>query len=78
MPLLCEGIYFRTEDNTYEVEATYQLKYYILSALVSIDCILEPIDNMLIKFQNEVQYYRYYIDSLFHYLRLINDSIKKT
>lgn len=76
MPMLREGMYLRTEDYTYEVEATYQLGYYILSALVSIDCILEPIDNMLIKFQNEVQYYRYYVDSLFYYLGLINDRFR--
>lgn len=74
MPLLMKGLYSRSpEDYPYEVETTYQLKYYIRSALISIDCILEPDKTMMERFENKVQYYRYYLDSLFYFLGLIND-----
>lgn len=74
MPLLMNGLYSRSpEDYPYEVETTYQLKYYIRSALISIDCILEPDEAMIVRFENKVQYYRYYLDSLFYFLGLIND-----
>lgn len=73
MPIFLEGIYSKTEDYPYEVETTYQLKYYILAALVSINCILEPVENMIDKFENEIQFYRYYVDNLFYYLGLINE-----
>ena len=74
MPLFAKGCYFNSsEDYPYEVETTYQLKYYITSALISIECILEPIDVMASKFENIVQHYRYYVDSLFYFLGLIND-----
>lgn len=74
MPLFAKGCYFNSsEDYPYEVETTYQLKYYTTSALISIECILEPIDVMASKFEFIVQYYRYYVDSLFYFLGLIND-----
>lgn len=41
--------------------------------MISIECILEPIDVMASKFEYIVQYYRYYVDSLFYFLGLIND-----
>lgn len=74
MPLFAKGCYFNSsEDYPYEVETTYQLKYYITAALISIECILEPIDVIVSKFENVVQYYRYYVDNLFNFLGLIND-----
>lgn len=74
MPLVTEGFYFDSgEERPYEVETTYQLIYYISSALISIENILTPIEEMIGKFENRVQYYRYYVDSLFYFLGLIND-----
>ena len=51
MPLFAKGCYAKcNEDYPYEVETTYQLKYYISSALISIDCILEPDETMIGRF----------------------------
>ncbi len=69
MPLFAKCCYINSiEDYPYEVETTYQLKYYIPVALISIGCILEPIDVIIIKFENIVQYYRFYVDNLFYFL----------
>lgn len=73
MPLLSRGVYSKSEDYSYELETTYQLKYYISSALISIDCILELEDAMVNRFENKIRYYRYYVDNLFYFLGLIND-----
>lgn len=73
MPLLNKGCYIQCDDRPYEVETTYQLKYYISSALISIDCIQEPVEAMVPRFPNEIQYYRYYVDNMFYFLGLIND-----
>ena len=74
MPLVSRGFYIDSrEERPYEVETTYQLKYYVSSALISIDYILDPIEEMMRKFENKVQYYRYYVDGLFYFLGLIND-----
>lgn len=73
MPLVSRGFYIDSrEERPYEVETTYQLKYYVSSALISIDYILDPIEEMMRKFENKVQYYRYYVDGLFYFLGLIN------
>ena len=37
MPLAANGVFLKTADHTYEEEATYQLKYLIRSALISLD-----------------------------------------
>lgn len=64
MPLVTKGVYIDSgEERPYEVETTYQLKYYIL----------DSVEEMMSKFENRVQYYRYYVDSLFYFLGLIND-----
>lgn len=73
MPLFEKGIYIHSEDRPYEVETTYQLKYYISSALISIDCIQEPVEAMVSRFPNNIQYYHYYLDSIFYFLGLINN-----
>ena len=74
MPLFAKGCYAKcNEDYPYEVETTYQLKYYISSALISIDCILEPDETMIGRFVSKVHYYRYYVDNIFNFLGLIND-----
>ena len=74
MPLVTKGFYIDSgEERPYEVETTYQLKYYISSALISIDYILEPVEEIMGRFENKVQYYRYYVDNLFFFLGLIND-----
>ena len=57
MPLINRGVYSRSgEDYSYELETTYQLKYYISSALISIDCILESEDAMVNRFENKSNY----------------------
>ena len=68
-----KDVYIRDEDYSYEVETTYQLEYYISAALISIDCIQNPVEEMTKKFLNRVQYYHYYVDNLFRFLGLIND-----
>lgn len=73
MPLFMKDVYIRDEDYSYEVETTYQLEYYISAALISIDCIQNPVEEMTKKFLNRVQYYHYYVDNLFRFLGLIND-----
>ncbi|MBC3888425.1 hypothetical protein GH810_08910 [Acetobacterium paludosum] len=74
MPLFAKGCYAENgEDYPYEVETTYQLKYYISSALISIDFIFEPDETIVCRFVNKVQYYRYCVDNLFYFLGLIND-----
>lgn len=74
MPLFAKGCYTKcNEDYPYEVETTYQLKYYISSALISIDYILEPDETMIGRFESKVHYYRYYVDNIFNFLGLIND-----
>ena len=74
MPLVARGFYIDSgEERPYEVETTYQLKYYVSSALISIDYILSPVEEMMGRFKNKVEYYRYYIDGLFNFLGLIND-----
>lgn len=53
MPLVSRGFYIDSrEERPYEVETTYQLKYYVSSALISIDYILDPIEEMMRKFEN--------------------------
>lgn len=56
MPLFMKDVYIRDEDYSYEVETTYQLEYYISAALISIDCIQNPVEEMTKKFLNRVQY----------------------
>ena len=74
MPLVTRGFYIDNgEERPYEVETTYQLGYYISSALISIDNILSPIEELVTRYENKIEYYRYYIDGLFNFLGLIND-----
>ena len=74
MPLVTRGFYIDSrEERPYEVETTYQLRYYVSSALISIDYILLPVEEMMARFENKVEYYRYNIDALFNFLGLIND-----
>ena len=54
MPLVTKGFYIDSgEERPYEVETTYQLKYYISSALISIDYILEPVEEIMGRFEND-------------------------
>ena len=74
IPLVTRGFYIDSrEERPYEVETTYQLRYYVSSALISIDYILSPVEEMMARFENKVEYYRYHIDGLFNFLGLIND-----
>jgi hypothetical protein len=74
MPLVTKGFFIDSgEERPYEVETTYQLKYYVSAALISIDYILSPVEEMMVRFENKVEYYRYHIDGLFNFLGLIND-----
>lgn len=57
----------------YEVETILQFKILYFTAVVSIDYILEPVEEIMGRFENKVQYYRYYVDNLFFFLGLIND-----
>ena len=48
MPLFAEGCYVKSEeDYPYEVEATYQLRYCVSSALISIESILSHVEEMV-------------------------------
>ncbi len=74
MPLMCKGVYSEVkEEKPYEVATTYQLRFYISSALISLDHIFCPLKDVMDKHVNEPQYYRYYVDNLFYYLGLINE-----
>ena len=63
MPLTKDGVYIETDDRGYEAEATYYLSFHILSALFSIKKLLCG-ENRTEGFENEVQYYHYYVDHL--------------
>jgi hypothetical protein len=74
MPLVAREFYIDSgEECSYEVGTTYQLKYYVSSALISIDYILSPVEEMMGRFENKVEYFGYHIDGLFNFLGLIND-----
>lgn len=74
MPLVTGELYIDiSEERPYEVETTYQLRYYVSSALISIDYVLLPVEEMMARFENKVEYYRYHIDCLFNFLGMIND-----
>lgn len=74
MLLVARGFYIDSgEERSYEVGTTYQLKYYVSSALISIDYILSSVEEMMGRFENKVEYFRYHIDGLFNFLGLIND-----
>ena len=52
MPLVTRGFYIDSrEERPYEVETTYQLRYYVSSALISIDYILLPVEEMMARFE---------------------------
>lgn len=73
MPLAINGVFLKNADCTYEVEATYQLKYLISSALIALEHINSPKDFMIDEFPNPVHYYRFYLDHIFYLLGQIND-----
>lgn len=76
MSLLAEGAFVRNiQDYPYELEATYHLKYFISSALITIDLILSPDDQLIERFANSARYYRYRLDHLFYLLGQINDRL---
>lgn len=53
MSLINKGYYMKyPEDYPYEVETTYQLNYYIVSALISMKYILEINNTVMAKFKN--------------------------
>lgn len=67
------GAFTFGEESPYEFEATYQLKYLLSSALISLDYIEFPNQKNFQKFPNEIQYYRYYLDHLFFLIGQIHD-----
>lgn len=73
MPLAANGVFLKTADPTYEEEATYQLKYLIRSALISLEHINSPKGCIIDEFPNPIQYYRFYLDHIFYLLGQIND-----
>lgn len=73
MPLLADGVYIQDDDYNFEIAVTYQLKYLVETALLSLDLIESP-DNIAVKkFVNRAQYYRFYLDHLFYCFGQIND-----
>lgn len=63
MPLLTEGAFvYNVQDYPYEVEATYHLKYFISSALITLDLILSPDAQLVERFENSARYYRYHLE----------------
>ena len=76
MPLLAEGAFVHNvQDYPYEAEATYHLKYFISSALITLDLILNPDHQLIGRFDNSARYYRYHLDHLFYLLGQINDRL---
>lgn len=73
MPLLDDGIYIQDDNYNFEITATYQLKYLVETALLSLDSIDSPENVMVKKFVNTAQYYRFYLDHLFYCFGQIND-----
>ena len=73
MPLAVNGVFLKNADYTYEVEATYQLKYLIRSSLIALEQINSPKDFIIDEFPNSIQYYRFYLDHIFYLLGQIND-----
>ena len=76
MPLLAKGVFIHNiQDYPYEAEATYHLKYFISSALITLDLILNPDCQLIGRFDNSARYYRYHLDHLFYFLGQINDRL---
>lgn len=76
MPLLTKGVFvYNDQDYPYEVATTYHLKYFISSALITLDLILNPDRQLIERFDNSAQYYRYHLDHLFYLLGQINDRL---
>lgn len=80
MPMVAEGVYFRPDNKRYNQEkvSVYQLKYYVEAGLISIDLILRPMDIVITRFENRIQYYRYYSDALFFALGQICNRFQPT
>ena len=69
MPFTSENAYIDSSFETgYEMESSYYLNFPIISALYSIERLLEYQDS---SFENEYQYYHYYTDHLLFSIRQI-------
>lgn len=66
MPLSEEGIYIHNEDTKYEFEVCYYLKFQIISALYSINCINNYKTVDLTILNSESEYLHYYTDHLLY------------
>lgn len=77
MPLIENGIYvYNVEDYSYEKESIYHMRYYVSSALICLQMIIEINKEIMSFYTNEPQYYRFHLDHLFYYIGLINERLK--
>lgn len=78
MSLMMPGVYIgEVEEKSYEIATTYQLSYYVSSALITLDLIRDPDEDMLGRFSCVARYYRYYVDHLFYLLGQISNRFVK-
>ena len=78
MSLMMPGVYIgEVEEKSYEIATTYQLSYYVSSALITLDLIRNPDEDMLGRFSCVARYYRYYVDQLFYLLGQISNRFVK-
>ena len=78
MSLMMPGVYIgEVEEKSYEIATTYQLSYYVSSALITLDLIRDPDEDMLGRFSCVARYYRYYVDHLFYLLGQISSRFMK-
>lgn len=77
--MILNGTYnYNEKEIVYEIETTYQLKYYICCALMAIDRIIHYSNDNGIKFDNKAQYYHFYSDSLFNSIGKITNRFSST
>ena len=70
------GLYFHESDYSYEKITTYHLRYLISSALLSINKIISA--NNVDEFENEIYYYRFFVDHLMDCIGIISDCFNKS
>lgn len=76
MPLDKNGNYHEiAEYRGYEKAITYQMQYFVSTALISLELIFNPNENQIKMHPDICQYYRYYLDHLFYVLGQINEHL---
>lgn len=78
MSLMMPGVYDgEVGEKPFEAATAYQLSYYVSSALITLDLIQNPDENMMGRFPYVARYYRYYVDQLFYLLGQISSRFMK-